>query len=86
MPGRNRTGPTGQGPATGRGAGNCSGNAVPVSAMAGRRGLGGHARGRGGSGRGQGGRGWRNRFHATGLTGWQQEALGKPALAEPVGE
>jgi hypothetical protein len=32
-----------------------------------------------GCGRG-GGRGWRNWFYATGLTGWQRAALGRPAF------
>jgi hypothetical protein len=41
------------------------------------RGFCGMGRGRGG---GRGGRGWRNRFHATGLTGWQRAAMGYPAF------
>jgi hypothetical protein len=37
----------------------------------------GFGRGRGpGFGRRGGGRGWRNMFHATGLTGWQRAARG----------
>lgn len=64
MPGRDRTGPMGKGPMTGRAAGLCAdientGDAGP----GGRRGL---RRG----GRGQG-RGRRNRNHATGMTGGQ---------------
>jgi hypothetical protein len=72
MPAGDRTGPLGQGPGTGRGAGYCGGydrpgymNATP-------------ARGQWGWGRGtddfwsRGGRGWRHRFWATGLTGWMR--------------
>jgi len=40
---------------------------------------GGRGLGRGFGGRG-GGRGWRNRFYATGLTGWQRAAMGYPAF------
>lgn len=81
MPRGDQTGPMGQGPRTGRGAGKCSGSEVPgfVSAPGG-RGAGG---GGGGRGRGGGGRGRRNMFHATGLTGWQRDAAAEPA-AEPV--
>lgn len=65
MPGRDQTGPQGQGPGTGRGLGGC------VTRIVGGRG-GGLGRGRG-AGRGGGGqRGWRNRFFATGLPGWQR--------------
>lgn len=36
-------------------------------------------------GRRGGGRGWRNRYYATGLTGWQRQARGfAPPAAEPV--
>ena len=84
MPGGNRTGPTGQGPQTGRGLGYCGGYQAPGSATAGGRGLGGRGRGRGGGGRGQGGRGRRNMFHATGLTGWQRAAASEEAPGEPV--
>ena len=61
MPGGDRTGPTGVGPLTGRGYGYCgdtSGTGV----------------GRGGGMGGGRRRGRRNRFHATGLTGWQRWA------------
>ena len=63
MPGRDNTGPLGQGPKTGRGRGFCGG---------------------GGRGRGGYGRGWRRRnmFHATGLTGWQRDALAAARAAE----
>jgi hypothetical protein len=32
-----------------------------------------------------GGRGWRNQFHATGLTGWQRVARADAQAAEPIG-
>lgn len=69
MPGGDGTGPTGMGPMTGRGAGYCAGFAGPGYVTAPGRGF------RGGQ-RGGGGRGWRNWFHATGLTGWQRAASG----------
>ncbi len=77
MPGGDGTGPGGMGPMTGRAAGFCAGYGVPGYANpVGGRGFGGFfGRGRGG-GRGGGGRGWRNRFYATGLTGWQRAAMG----------
>jgi len=75
MPGGDRTGPAGLGPMTGRGAGYCAGYAAvgfanPIL-----------GRGYGGWGRGRGGGGWgrRNRFYATGLTGWQRAAYGGAA-------
>jgi len=77
MPGGDRTGPMGQGPMTGRRAGYCGGSAVPGYASGGF--------GRGGAGRGRGGQfGRRNRFHATGLTGWQR-AAGVGQAVPPVG-
>jgi len=61
MPGGDGTGPAGMGPMTGGGRGFCgTGNSPRRFFGLGR-----------GQGRGGGGRGWRNRFHATGLTGWQ---------------
>lgn len=68
MPYRDGTGPSGQGPRSGRGAGFCGGAQLPggQSAVAGR----GFGMGRGG----QGGRGRRNQFFATGLRGWQRAA------------
>ena len=67
MPGYDKTGPSGIGPMTGRGAGYCAGNAVPGNAPPlGRRGRGGPGRGAGG------GRGRRNRFFVTGLPGWRR--------------
>jgi Family of unknown function (DUF5320) len=66
MPGGNGTGPAGMGPMTGRAAGYCAGYPVPgfQNPVYG----GGFG---GGWGRG-GGQGRRNRFYATGLTGWQR--------------
>ena len=74
MPGGDGTGPMGMGPMTGRAAGYCAGSAAPgfISAPGGR--------GFRGGGGGRGGRGRRNRFYATGLTGWQRAAAGMPAF------
>lgn len=84
MPRGDRTGPNGAGPLTGRGAGYCAGYNVPGYANGG--GFGG---GRGGRGGGFGGGGWgrRNRFYATGLTGWQRAEMMEPvapAYVPPV--
>lgn len=70
MPGGDGTGPAGMGPMTGRAAGFCAGYDVPgyMNPIFGR--------GFWGRGFGWGGRGWRNRFYATGLTGWQRAGLG----------
>lgn len=78
MPRGDRTGPNGMGPMTGRAAGFCAGYSVPGynNPIAGR----GFGRGCFGGGRGFGGRGFRNRFYATGLTGWQR-AAGWPGFA-----
>ena len=80
MPAGDGTGPLGFGPMTGRAAGYCAGYSVPgyMNPMGG-RGFGGWGRG--------GGRGWRHRFHATGLTRWQQLGMGGPAYmnAGPYG-
>jgi hypothetical protein len=63
MPGGDRTGPMGMGPRTGWGAGFCAGYGVAGFANPGYwRGVPFGARG---------GRGWRNRFFATGVPGWQ---------------
>jgi hypothetical protein len=77
MPGGDRTGPLGLGPATGRGAGYCRSYGMPGYAN---RWAGGWGRGRGGGwwggGRGGGfggggyGRGWHHRYSATGIPGW----------------
>jgi len=77
MPGGDGTGPMGMGPMTGRAEGYCAGFAAPGFVTGGG--------GRGFWGRGGGrGRGWRNRFYATGLTGWQRAAMGGPVVAAPV--
>ncbi len=73
MPRGDGTGPAGFGPMTGRGAGYCAGyqSAGFMNPLFG-RGFGC------GWGRGGGGFGRRNRFYATGLTGWQRAAMGAP--------
>ena len=70
MQGGNRTGPNGLGPATGRGAGYCTGNTAPGYATP--------SFGQRGSGRGfnQFSRGgFRNRFYSAGFTGIKQDSL-----------
>jgi hypothetical protein len=48
------------------------------------RGFGAWGRGFGAWGRGRGGgRGWRNRFYATGFTGWQRTNFGWPETSVP---
>ncbi len=80
MPGGDGTGPAGLGPMTGRAAGFCAGYPAPgYTNGGGRGGFGGRGRGRGG------GRGWRNRFYATGLTGWQRTMMGWPAFGGWIG-
>jgi hypothetical protein len=74
MPFGDRTGPSGQGPRTGRHAGFCAGAGAPGSRNPG-SGC--------GWGRGRGGRGRRNRFYATGLTGWQRTAAANAAPVAP---
>jgi len=80
MPGGDHTGPLGQGPRTGRAAGYCAGYDMPgyMNPIPGY----GFGRGRGG-GWGGGGRGWRHRFYATGLTGWQRGGRGRGWRAFP---
>ncbi len=76
MPRGDRTGPLGNGPMTGRGAGYCSGSGVPgyMSATIGcGRGFGGGSRGR------------RNMFYATGLPFWARGYPAYPAGYEPAG-
>lgn len=65
MPRGDRTGPTGAGPRTGRGAGYCAGYDNPGSINRNT----GYGRGfiRGGRYSRCGGRGWRNRYYATGV-------------------
>lgn len=82
MPFGDRTGPLGQGPRTGRGAGYCSGFAAPGFMNRG-GGFGFFGRGCGG------GRGWRNWFYATGLPGWQRAGFwpwGGPGFSGPTRE
>lgn len=78
MPGGNGTGPLGQGPMTGRGAGYCAGFGMPGYAN---RGF-GYGMGRG-FGRGGGRFGWRNWFWATGLPRWARPGWGMGAYAAP---
>lgn len=73
MPGGDGTGPAGLGPMTGRAAGYCAGSPAPGYMSGGGRGFWGF-------GRGGGGRGWRNQFYATGLTGRQRAAMGRPVF------
>jgi hypothetical protein len=66
---------------TGRAAGFCAGYDVPgfANVFFGR----GSGRGFGGGGGRGRGRGWRNRFFATGLTGWQRAANTQPPASGP---
>lgn len=79
MPGRDGTGPLGQGPMTGRGLGCC---AMEVPANAGQPAVRGGAgygwRGQG-FGPGRGGRGQRNCYWSTGLPGWARFGGFNPA-------
>lgn len=77
MPGGDGTGPMGQGPMTGRGAGYCAGLGMPGYAN---RGF-GYGMGCG-FGRG-GGRGFRHRFWATGLPRWARPGWEMGAYAAP---
>lgn len=70
MPRGDRSGPMGMGPRTGRAAGFCAG--YPAAGYANPL----PGRGAFGGGGGRGGRGHRNRYYATGLTGWQRAAQG----------
>jgi len=82
MPRGNGTGPNGMGPMTGRAAGFCAGYSVPGYAN---NAFGAGAGRGGGMGRAGGGRGWRNQFHATGLTGWQRAGMAPMAeVAAPT--
>jgi len=72
MPGRDRTGPLGAGPRTGRGMGYCGVYDRPGFAN-----LTASSRGWFGFGRGGGGRGWRHRFYATGIPGWVSSTPGQ---------
>ena len=74
MPFGDGTGPLGQGPMTGRGAGFCRGYNRPGYANPILRRKVGFAQGWFGRGRG-----WRNWYRATGLPGWQRAKMGYPA-------
>jgi hypothetical protein len=76
MPRGDGTGPTGRGSMTGRAAGYCAGYDAP-GYMNSVPGAGYFGRGRGSYGRGLG-RGFRNRYYATGLFGWQRASMGMP--------
>lgn len=67
MPRGNGTGPMGMGQMTDRAAGFCAVYPTPgfANPMPGAGAYGGRG----------GGRGWRHKFHATGLTGWQRGAV-----------
>ena len=73
MPGRNGTGPMGQGPRTGGGRGRCGGASA-------RDQLPSKGPGFGMDRSGARGKGWRHRhqYYATGLTGWQRVQVGWP--------
>ena len=81
MPRGNGTGPMGMGPMTGRAAGFCAGFNMPgyMNPIPG-RGF-GMGFGRGFGRRLGGGFGWRNRYYATGMTGWQQAADVMPQMS-----
>jgi hypothetical protein len=68
MPSGDRTGPTGMGPGTGRGAGFCAGFNVPGFANP----IPGRGAWRTGRGNFGGGRGRRNMYYATGVPGWMR--------------
>ena len=98
MPREDRTGPEGEGPMTGRQAGDCAGNDVPGDSEpgAGYAGFGRGFRGRrfvrSGPGNrrfvGRGGRRWRNRFYAAGVSGRARFGPGFGPFADvrPAGE
>lgn len=83
MPGGNGTGPMGMGPMTGRAAGFCAGFNMPGYANQNPgRGFGmGLGRGRGFNCNPGGGFGRRNRYYATGMTGWQRAAGAAPQMS-----
>lgn len=68
MPGRDRTGPMGFGPMTGRGMGWCGRAGAGPYRGYGRFDMFGWGRGRG----------WRNRYYATGVPGWAWSGWGGP--------
>lgn len=71
MPGFDGTGPLGQGPMTGGCRGRCV-SAVDLPAAGRGANFGRRMGWNWGAGMGAGGRGRRNRYYATGLTGWQR--------------
>ena len=77
MPGRNRTGPMGQGPMTGRGMGSCRGAETTLPPAA-------KNNPPLGMGRLRGGRGWRHRVHATSSAGWMRYGAGQAPLQASV--
>jgi hypothetical protein len=89
MPKRDRTGPLGEGPMTGRQAGPCAGNDVSIEArpvrgfvrrpFTGRRPGGRRRAGRRGQRR-------HNRFYATGLSRWNRFVDAMPEGTEPANE
>ncbi len=80
MPGRDRTGPQGQGPVTGRGLGQCTGRNVPWPAGAGRYGYGF------GPGRGMG-FGWGRRARGAGWgRGWWYDEPVYPTVREEISD
>ena len=80
MPRGDGTGPMGQGPMTGRGAGFCAGHGVPgYMNMPGR---GWYGRGWGG----RAGRGYRHMYYATGVPGWARYGVPGYAPAPPTPE
>ena len=96
MPGRDETGPEGEGPMTGRQMGDCASNGVPDGLTPGRgyagrpfvrRGLGGrpYVGRRAGGRRGAGRRGWRRRnwFYATGVPGRARFGPDAPSADAP---
>lgn len=85
MPRGDGTGPYGQGPATGRGAGYCEGYPVPgyMNPAGGRGYRGGRGWGGRGQGRGWGGRGWGWR-HRHGAMGPVDGPWGPPGWPPPV--
>ncbi|MBN1999108.1 DUF5320 domain-containing protein [candidate division KSB1 bacterium] len=74
MPFGDQTGPAGAGPKTGRGFGYCTGHGAPGYFHPGFGRMGGWGRGRG----------FRHRFYATGLTGWQRYGMGYAAPYPPA--
>ena len=80
MPGGDKSGPRGEGPLTGRGAGDCAGYDLPRGAGRGyaHPGFPGPGFGLGWGGGWGRGRRWRHWYYATGLPGWAR-SWGAPA-------